>query len=136
VPHHDRKGIVEAERRQYIERESLSIFGLHAFEHRQGIAFDGILQDCRQGRAGVFGVSVNPARQQRLLADVAARQVEAPSRPKLRMRLNLLRQNLAQDRLLGKILRSDDDRVSAVNPAPTAQNCRRKRCRQKRFHRA
>jgi hypothetical protein len=45
--HRDREGVVEAERRQHIERESLSIFGPHAFEHRLRIVFDVILQNYR-----------------------------------------------------------------------------------------
>ena len=66
-----------------------------------------------QRGAGVFGIKIELAGEQRLMAQESSPKVEPPLRPQSRVRLDLLRQQLAKDDLLGKIFGADANRVGA-----------------------
>ena len=102
------------------------VLGLHLSKYGRGIGFDRVVQDRRQRRAGVFDVGVDAAGKQGLLADVAAGEIKAPLDAQMGARLQVLRENFSEQRLLGKILRADHDRVAgaaaaadAITPATT-----------------
>ncbi len=56
--------------------KSLLVLGLYFSEDCRRIAFDGIVQDRGQRRAGIFDVGVNAVGEQRLLADVTSGEIE------------------------------------------------------------
>ncbi len=65
-----------------------------------------------QGGAGVFGIDIDAAAENRLLADVCARQVEAALDRQVGLVFDLLGEDFAEDELLGEVLGADDDAVS------------------------
>ena len=51
------------------------------------------------------------------MADIRSAQVEAPFDAQSGLRFDPLRKDLAQNRLLGKTLRTNDNRIVAINTA-------------------
>src|ERR1700683_1557969 len=115
--YNDGKSIVEAKRRQNVERKSLRVFGTNPLKHGLWVAFHGILQDRRQRRPRILPIRIDEARQQCLLADVAAGEVEAALHFQVCVRFDLLREEFAEDGLLGEVLRSDYNRIVAIEAA-------------------
>ena len=112
--HDHRKRIVEAERRHHLDVETRAIFFLHAVEYRRrDLSLRRIIQNGRQRRARIFGIKIDFSRDQRLMADQRAAKIHSPFHAQRRVRLDLLREQFRQHDLLGKIFRSDDNRVSA-----------------------
>ena len=109
--------VVEAERRHHFKLKPLFVLRLDFAEHGGGIAFDRIMQNRGESRAGIFDIGVNAARQKRLLADIAAGEIETPLDAQVRARLEVFREDFAEKRLLGKILRADNDGVASPRAA-------------------
>src|SRR5208283_3628968 len=108
---HNRKGVVETERRQYFEAESLFVLSPYASEDVPWIAPHRIVQDRCQRSAGILHIRVDSSRKHSLLADEASRQIKAPLNMQMRPPLDLLRENLAEQSLLWKVFGPDDNRV-------------------------
>ena len=75
------------------------------------------MQDGGERGAGVFHVCVDPAREKRLLANVAAREIKAAFDAEMGPRFEMLRENFAEERLLGEIFRADNDSVARMRAA-------------------
>ena len=71
------EGVVEAEWLAYGEIETLLIFCLDLVVDFFTIGAGRFFQDCGQGGAGVFGIDIDAASEDGLLADVGAGQIEA-----------------------------------------------------------
>ena len=78
-----------------------------------GITVDGLLEDCGERRAGVFDVGIDAARNERLIADVAAGEVETALDFETGPGFDLLREQLAEDDLFGEVLCADDGMIGA-----------------------
>ena len=79
---------------------------------RRGSVCDRLMEDGRQRRAGVLDVDIDVARAERPIADERAAQVQPALDRQRRLRLDRLRQDLAEDDLLGEVLRPDPDHVA------------------------
>ena len=82
------------------------------------------MQDRGQRRSGIFDVGVNAAGEQRLLADVTSGEIEAALDAQMGARFQMLRQNFSEKRLLGKILRADDDGVGPATRRSQSESSR------------
>ena len=110
-PDDEGEGVLEAERRTPREPPSLGVGGLHLAERPVGVLDRRPLQDRGQGRPGVLGVEVDLPAHEGVVADERSPEVKAPFHGDP-ARLELLRQDLPQDVLLGEVLRADHDRVA------------------------
>ena len=114
--HHHRESIVDPQRIQPFDLEPSRIFGSNTRQHSRRIVVGRVLQNRGQGRAGVFRIEVDflveqgPMRQQR------AAQVQLPLHFLLQPMFQMLRDDLAEDHLLGEVLRSDADARIAHGP--------------------
>ncbi len=61
-------------------------------QHSLRISIHGLLQNRRERRARVLDITVDAARNQRLVADVAAGKIETPFHLQARLRFDLLRE--------------------------------------------
>jgi hypothetical protein len=108
----EREAVVVAERRR--PDEAVARVGrAHAREHLRRVGLGRLLQDRAERGACVLDVEVDLPRPQGAIADERAAQVEAPLGAQPR-RLDSLRQQLAQDALLGEVLAADDHAVAAA----------------------
>ena len=81
------------------------------------------MEDRRQRGSGVFDVDIDVAGQERAIADQRTAQIETPPDGQAGVALDRLRDDLAENQLLGEVLRSDDDharRVEASAAAPAS----------------
>ena len=78
-----------------------------------GSRCEGLLEDRGERGAGVFDVGVDAARDQRLMADVAAREIEAALDFEVGFGFDLLSEKFAEDNLLGEVFCADDGVVGA-----------------------
>ena len=110
----DGEGVIKSERLAEFEIKPLGVFRLDPVVDLVGIARRLLFQNCGQGGAGVFGVDINAAAKNGLLANVAARQVETALDRQVGLVLDLLRDDFTEDELLGEIFGADDDDVRRV----------------------
>ena len=68
------------------------------------------MKDRRKRRAGVLDVDVHVARQKGAIADERAAKIQPAGDGEAGVALYRLRQEFPEDHLLGKVLRTDDDR--------------------------
>src|SRR5690242_3263975 len=108
---YDCKRIVESECRHHLKSKSLFVLRFHLVEYRRRSSFDGIVQDGRERGARIFDVRINASCEQGLLADEAAREIKTPLDVQMRARFKMLRQNLSEERLFRKILRSNHNSI-------------------------
>ena len=71
------------------------------------------MKDRRQRRAGVLDVHVDVAGEERAIADQRAAEIQPALHRQPGLALDGLRDDLAEDQLLGEVLRADDDRAGA-----------------------
>ena len=83
-------------------------------KHSRGSRRDRLMEDRRQRRARVFDVHVDVAREQRAIADQRAAEVQPPLDGQAVSRSIVCATQLAENQLLGEILRPDDDRVAGA----------------------
>src|SRR5439155_1559627 len=121
---HEHEGVVEAERPGPHEPRRRVCLA-HAGQHPLRIALRPILQHRGQRRPRVLDVRVDLPRADRRVADERAAEVEPALRPEPHV-LDRLREQLAEDALLGEVLRADDDALAA---APAAGEQGEQHCR-------
>src|SRR5581483_545752 len=102
----DRERVIEAEGLEPCDMKTRGVLALDAAEDLVRIRERRQLEDSRQRRAGVFDVRVDLARDERVVREIAP-EVEAPLDRQARARFDRLRHDLAQNDLLGEILRAD-----------------------------
>src|SRR5579863_5559967 len=73
-------------------------------------------------RARVLRVNIDAPRENRLVADVAAREVEAPLNEEVGARFQMLGNQFAENGLLGEVLRADHDAINARRPTGSEQS--------------
>ena len=121
------EGVLEPERRQPVEVEApqkLGADGLQRFEPGgRGIP----AQQRDQPGAGVLGVDVDAAFPQRFEAELGSGEPESPVDLEVGARLDQLREELAEQTVLGEVLRSDNDRSCGGRGARFAFLRRRRR---------
>ena len=71
-----------------------------------------MLEDRCERRAGVFGIDINLAGDERIVREIAAEFVMARDHDMLR--LQFLRKQLSENHALRKIFRADDDRCACL----------------------
>jgi hypothetical protein len=107
----DGEGIVEAQRVHDFQVETRGVLAFGLVVHAPGVAFYRLLQNGGERSAGVLHIGVDSPRQQRLMADVGAGEIKPPLHVQPRLRFQMLRKHLAQDSLLGEVLRSNHQRL-------------------------
>ena len=113
----DGEGVIESESLADLEIETPGVFGLDLVVNLFGIAGRLRFQNRGQCGAGVFGIDIDAAAENRLLADVGSRQIEAALNRQMGFVFDLLGDDFAEDELLGEILGADDDAVGARRTA-------------------
>src|SRR5439155_7963282 len=108
----EREGVVEPERRGPHEPRG-RVRLPHACEHPLRIALRRLLQHRGQRRPRVLDVRVDLPGTYRRVADERPAEVEAPLGPEPDD-LDRLREELAEDALLGEVLRADNDLLAAA----------------------
>ena len=76
---------------------------LHHIKDLLMIGLWRLLQDSGERGAGVFHVGVDAGGQQRLMTDIAAREIKAAINGQARLGGEVLREQLAEDELLGEV---------------------------------
>ncbi len=109
----DGEGVIESKRLPDREIKLPGVFGLDALVNLFGIARRRLLQNRGQGGAGVFGIDIDAAAQNGLLADVGSGKIEATLYREMSFIFDLLGHDFAEDELLGEILGANDDAVGA-----------------------
>ena len=105
----------------------LGVFGFDLTVNLFWIAGRLLFQDRGEGGAGVFGVDVDTASENCLMADVTAGKVEAAFDHKMSFVFDLLRDDFTKDELLGEILGADDDSAFTRRTAGREQRDKRER---------
>ena len=122
APDFDGEGVVETEGAADCQLEARRIFSLDAGVDVFFAAGRILFEDGGQGGAGVFRVDVDASAEDRLVADVAAGQVETALHREMGLVFDLLGNEFAQDELLGKVLGADDDPILAGGAAGGQEN--------------
>src|SRR5579863_4853967 len=86
------EGVFKAERRAGGDLVAGFVETLNCGKDARGVSIKWLLEDGGEGSAGVFNVGVDAAGDQRLLADVAAGEVEAAFDLESRFGYDLLRE--------------------------------------------
>ena len=107
--HENRKRIVETERGQQGAAAARVQFA-HGGKNRLRIADHRLMEDRGQRGARVLDVHVDVARPQRAVADQGAAEIQPAIDRHPALPLDRLRDELAENVLLGEILRADHDR--------------------------
>ena len=68
-----------------------------------------MLQDRRQCGACVFGINVDASGENALVCDVSSAEIKPPLDREMSLVFDLLRDEFAEDDLLGEVLASDDN---------------------------
>ena len=118
--HQDRERVVEAERREPLRVEPRGIALLDAAIDLARVGQRRLLEDRHQRRPRVLDVDVDLAREQRAVAEVAA-ELEAALDPQPGPPLDRLRDQLAEDHLLGEVLRPDGDARARAAARPARE---------------
>ena len=113
----DGEGVIEAEGLTDLEIEPLGVFGLDLVVDLFGIAGGLLFQDRGERGAGVFGIDVDAAAENCLMANVAAGKIEAAFDRKMGFVFDLLGDDFTEDELFGEILGADDDAILARGAA-------------------
>jgi len=108
--HHDREGVVEAERLGPLDVEAIAVGVADPVVDLPRVVQRLFAQDHGQRRAGVFDVQVELPRQQPLVTQQRAAEIDPPLDRQSGARLEVLRQQLRQDDLLGEVLGANGDR--------------------------
>src|SRR6185369_3175089 len=108
--HENRERIVEAERLRPFEMKARGVFGFDAPVNLARIGQRRELEYRRQRGAGIFDIRVDLAGHERVVREIAA-ELEAALDRETGTILDRLRDDLAEDDLLGKVLRADRDRL-------------------------
>ena len=111
--HNDRECIVEPEWFRPFDAELRLVRVLHLLICKAGIIHRRLFQNCRQSGARVFDVRIDLPRRHCLMTYEGPAEVQLAIDGEMRLALDLLRQHLAQNDLLCKILRTDDDSIGA-----------------------
>ena len=113
----DGESVVKAQRLRHHKLKAPGIFAPDAFIDLLGITRGRLLEDGGQRRARVLDVKVNSTRENRLLADVSSRQVEAPVHGQVGFGFDVLGEQFSQHHLFGEVLGADHDAVFANSTA-------------------
>src|ERR1700730_17979314 len=113
--------VIEPERRHHLHTEPSAILFLYAMKYGGRIAPGRFIQIRGEGRASIFGIKIDFPRNKRLMTEQRTAEIDAPFHVQRRMRLNLLREQLRENNLFGKILRADDNRFAASSAATRGQ---------------
>src|SRR5215469_13842836 len=105
------ESVVETKSGTYSESKPSLIFSLHALKYVALVAGYGLLENCRQSGARVFGIDIDASGEHRLLTNVGSCQVKAPLDFKISARFDLLRNQFAEDERLSEVLGSDHNAV-------------------------
>ena len=105
------EGVIKSEGLADVEIETAGILGLDLVVNLLGIAGRRLFQNRGERGAGVFGVDIDAAAQNGLMADVAAGEIEAAFYRKMGCVFDLLGDDFAEDELLGEIFGTDDDEI-------------------------
>src|SRR5207342_1184792 len=111
------ESIIEPKRLAQFEIKPPRVFGLDPVVDFGGVTRRLFFQNRGQGGAGVFGIDINAAAENCLLANIRSGEVEAALNWQVGFILDLLRHDFAEDELLGEILGADDDDVGAWRSA-------------------
>ncbi len=93
--------------------KAAGIFGAHLFQNHCRIGDAAALQHVGECGAGVFRIHIDIAREQRLVRQQRSSQIQLALHRLMRARFDVLRDDLAQDQLLGEILGADHDVMCA-----------------------
>ena len=113
----DREGVIEAKGLADVQIELPGVFGFDLVVNLCGIAGRRLLQDCGERGAGVFGINIDAAAENCLVANVAAGKIEAAFDREMSFVFDLLGDDFTEDELFGEIFGADDDAVRARRAA-------------------
>src|ERR1700739_3788037 len=125
-----RKGIVESESWPQGEDESPFVFLLYALVNVLLVSTGLLFEDCSESGARVCRIPVNPSCQDGLLADVGSGEIKATLHLQIRVRFDLLRDELAENERFGEIFGSDNDAIGMRRPACKRSKDRRQEQKQ------
>ena len=106
------EGIVEAEGIEPVEMKTAGIFGADLFENNRRIGDAAALQHVGERGSGVFRIHIDIAREQRLVREQRSAEIEFAFHRLVQARFDVLRDDLAEDELLGEVLGADHDVIS------------------------
>src|ERR1700723_878593 len=98
------EGVVKAKRRTDGETELVFIVLLHALINLPLVAAGLLFENCGQRGACVFRIDIDSSRENRLLADEGAREIEAALHWQVGSSFYDLREYFSENDLLGKVL--------------------------------
>jgi len=101
------KGVLEAERLGDFEVEALGITLFHAIVDVVWVAAGRFVEDCGEGRAGVFDVEIEVAGEERLLAKERAAEIGFAVDVNAGARFDVLGEKLSEYDLLGEKFGAD-----------------------------
>src|SRR3954462_8076381 len=107
-------GIVESERNSESQPKPSFVLAFHLLVNLIAVAASLLLENGGQRRARILRIDINSPRQDCLLTDVRARQIETALHFQLCVLLNLLCDKLAEDEGLGEILGSHHNEVAVL----------------------
>src|SRR5882724_2883509 len=115
------KRVVEPKRRAECEAEPVFIELFHSAIDFLLVAAGRLFEHGSEGRAGVFGIEIDASSQDRLMADESTREIETALDFQMSTRFDDLREHLAENQLLSKILAADDDSISIAGATEDRQ---------------
>jgi len=108
IPAHDHgEGVLEAERLGDFEVETLGVTLLDARVNVAGVAAGRFVEDCGEGRAGVFDVKVEIAGEKRFLAQEGAPEIGFAVDVNAGAGFDMLSEEFGEDDLLGEKFGAD-----------------------------
>src|SRR5258708_39743672 len=111
APDDEGKRVVESEWWSDFQTKARGILTPDSVVDFSRITHGRLFQNGRQRRTGVFGVKVDPAGQDSLVADISPGQIEAALNLEAGLGFEVLRQKFAEDDLLREVLGANHDSV-------------------------
>jgi len=92
--------------------KAFGIFGANLFQNHRRIGDAAALQNIGESGSGVFRIQVDIVREQGLMREQRPAQIKLAFHGLMEPGFEMLRDDLAQDQLLGEILGADHDVVA------------------------
>src|SRR5882672_7822092 len=122
APNHHCKRVVKSERRTECEAELVFVELFYSAIDLRLVAARRFFENRGEGRTGVFGIEIDSSGQDRLMTYESARQIEAALDFEMSARFDDLREHLAENQLLSKILAANDNSISMAGATEDRQH--------------
>src|SRR5581483_10166289 len=86
--------------------------GADLLQHHGRIGDSAALEDVRERGAGVFGIQIDFARNKSLVREQSSAEIELALDRLVQLVFDMLRDDFAEDQLLGEVLRADHNVIA------------------------